>query len=58
MMKVHQNSVNSYLEDVILEAVDETARDRARGEVQAMAQNINDIAYERESTLLDSFTSH
>ena len=52
MMKVHQNSVNTYLEDVILEAVDETARDRARGEVQTMAKNINDIAYERESTLL------
>ncbi|XP_063726301.1 cilia- and flagella-associated protein 91-like isoform X2 [Symsagittifera roscoffensis] len=51
VMKVHQNSVNSYLEDVILEAVDETAKGRAREEIQAMARNINDIAYEREHTL-------
>ena len=49
---MHQNSVNSYLEDVILEAVDETAKGRAREEIQAMARNINDIAYEREHTLL------
>merc|ERR1719499_2564063 len=51
MMKVHQNSVNSYLEDVILEAVEDTAKERARGEVQEMAKSINDIAHERENTL-------
>jgi hypothetical protein len=40
--------VDSYLEDVILQAVDKTADDQARQEIQDIAKTINDLAYEVE----------
>ena len=50
MVKVHQESVDTYLEDVILSAIDQTADEQARFEVQAMAEKINKVAYEMESS--------
>ncbi|NXX11452.1 CFA91 protein, partial [Podargus strigoides] len=42
-------SIDSYLEDIILSSVETTAEKQAREEVQRMAVEINDIAYEMES---------
>ncbi|NXC40049.1 CFA91 protein, partial [Penelope pileata] len=49
VMKVHQSTVDSYLEDIILSSMENTAEEQAREEVQRMAVEINDIAYELES---------
>lgn len=48
MVKVHQSTVDSYLEDIILSSMENTAEEQAREEVQRMAVEINDIAYELE----------
>uniref|UniRef100_A0A8C8S544 Cilia- and flagella-associated protein 91 n=1 Tax=Pelusios castaneus TaxID=367368 RepID=A0A8C8S544_9SAUR len=47
--KVHQSTVDSYLEDVILNSMESTAEEQAREEIQRVAVEINDIAYEMES---------
>uniref|UniRef100_A0A8C4VHF8 Cilia- and flagella-associated protein 91 n=1 Tax=Gopherus evgoodei TaxID=1825980 RepID=A0A8C4VHF8_9SAUR len=47
--KVHQRTVDSYLEDVILNSMESTAEEQAREEIQKVAVEINDIAYEMES---------
>lgn len=49
VVKVHQSTVDSYLEDIILSSMENTAEEQAREEVQRMAVEINDIAYEMES---------
>ncbi|KAH0628682.1 hypothetical protein JD844_010104 [Phrynosoma platyrhinos] len=49
VVKVHQSTVDSYLEDVILNSMETTADDQAREEIQRMAMEINNIAYEMES---------
>ncbi|XP_069723354.1 cilia- and flagella-associated protein 91 [Phaenicophaeus curvirostris] len=49
VVKVHQTSIDSYLEDIILSSMENTAEEQAREEVQRMAVEINDIAYEMES---------
>ncbi|XP_074856668.1 cilia- and flagella-associated protein 91 isoform X2 [Carettochelys insculpta] len=49
VVKVHQSTVDSYLEDVILNSMESTAEEQAREEIQKMAVEINDIAYEMES---------
>lgn len=49
MVKVHQSTVDSYLEDIILSSMEDTAEEQAREEIQRMAVEINDIAYEMES---------
>ncbi|RKO83894.1 hypothetical protein BDK51DRAFT_33266, partial [Blyttiomyces helicus] len=43
MMKVHQETVDSYLEDVIAGSVDETASVQARADVRKYADKINEI---------------
>uniref|UniRef100_A0A8C2U3F9 Cilia- and flagella-associated protein 91 n=1 Tax=Coturnix japonica TaxID=93934 RepID=A0A8C2U3F9_COTJA len=48
VVKVHQSTVDSYLEDIILSSMENTADEQAREEVQRMAEEINDIAYELE----------
>lgn len=48
VVKVHQNTVDTYLEDMILMSMDMTADSQARREVQVLAEQINDIAYELE----------
>ena len=50
MVQVHQDTVDTYLEDIILAAVDSTADEEARQEIQEQATKINDIAYELEET--------
>ncbi|XP_006884379.1 PREDICTED: protein MAATS1 [Elephantulus edwardii] len=49
VIKVHQSTVTSYLEDIILNTEANTAEEQAREEIQKMAEEINDIAYEMES---------
>ncbi|EMP33647.1 AMY-1-associating protein expressed in testis 1 [Chelonia mydas] len=49
VVKVHQSTVDSYLEDVILNSMESTAEEQAREEIQKVAVEINDIAYEMES---------
>ncbi|XP_072369795.1 cilia- and flagella-associated protein 91 isoform X2 [Scyliorhinus torazame] len=48
IIKVHQTTVDSYLEDILLKSVEATAEDQARQEICKMADEINDIAYEIE----------
>lgn len=45
---MHQNTVDTYLEDVIMNSVDLTADEQARLEIKEQADKINDIAYEIE----------
>ncbi|KAF0875229.1 CFA91 protein, partial [Crocuta crocuta] len=49
VVKVHQSTVTSYLEDIILNTEENTAEEQARAEIEKMAVEINDIAYEMES---------
>ncbi|XP_067320156.1 cilia- and flagella-associated protein 91 [Anolis sagrei] len=49
VVKVHQITVDSYLEDVILDNMESTANEQAKEEIQRMAIEINNIAYEMES---------
>ncbi|KAM6099187.1 cilia- and flagella-associated protein 91 isoform 2-T3 [Theristicus caerulescens] len=49
VVKVHQSTIDSYLEDIILSSVENTAEEQAREEIQRMAVEINDVAYEMES---------
>ncbi|XP_071841728.1 cilia- and flagella-associated protein 91-like isoform X2 [Apostichopus japonicus] len=53
VVKVHQSSVDTYLEDMILLSMDVTADNQAREEVQVLAEQINDIAYEMEDKKTD-----
>ncbi|XP_050416159.1 cilia- and flagella-associated protein 91 [Patella vulgata] len=48
VIKVHQNSVDTYLENIIMGSIDSTADIQARREVQELAVKINDVAYEVE----------
>ena len=52
VVKVHQTTVDAYLEDIVSSAIDRTANAQAREEVQRMAAVINDAAYEAEQRLL------
>lgn len=49
MIKVHQSTVTSYLEDIILTTEERTAEEQAREEIEKIAQEINNIAYEMEN---------
>nr|XP_048278767.1 cilia- and flagella-associated protein 91 isoform X2 [Myodes glareolus] len=49
VIKVHQSTVTSYLEDIILNTEDSTAEEQARAEIEKIAEEINDIAYEMEN---------
>lgn len=48
MMHVHQGTVDTYLEDVILQSVERTADQQAREEIQKQADTINEIAHQFE----------
>lgn len=50
VVKVHQRSVDTYLEDIILGSIDKTADEQARGEIMEQAEKINDVAYEIEES--------
>lgn len=45
---MHQSTVESYLEDIILNNLENTADEQAREEIQKVAVEINNIAYEME----------
>ncbi|KAM6223960.1 cilia- and flagella-associated protein 91 [Rhynchocyon petersi] len=49
VVKVHHSTVSSYLEDIILNTEANTAEEQARAEIEKIAKEINDIAYEMES---------
>lgn len=49
MLKMTQNTVDSYLEDVILQSTFDTASEQARFEIQEQAVAIDAIAHEIES---------
>ena len=49
-VKVHQETVETYLEDIIMESVEQTADAQARREIQEMADRVNEVAYEIEAT--------
>uniref|UniRef100_A0A8C2QGN4 Cilia- and flagella-associated protein 91 n=2 Tax=Cricetulus griseus TaxID=10029 RepID=A0A8C2QGN4_CRIGR len=49
VIKVHQSTVTSYLEDIILNTEESTAEEQARAEIEKIADEINDIAYEMEN---------
>ncbi|KAJ8311832.1 hypothetical protein KUTeg_010617 [Tegillarca granosa] len=48
VIKVHQRSVDTYLQDIIMNSVDHTADLQARAEIMETAEKINDVAYEVE----------
>ncbi|XP_060092322.1 cilia- and flagella-associated protein 91 [Heteronotia binoei] len=48
VVNIHQKTVDSYLEDVILNSMETTADEQAREEIQKVAMEINDVAYEME----------
>ena len=50
MMRVHQGSVDTYLEDVILKSMERTADLQARKEIAEKADTINKLAHEFEHT--------
>lgn len=50
MLKTQQDCVETYLEDCIMETIDQVADEEARKEIQEMAIKINDIAYDVEQT--------
>ncbi len=47
-MQVHQETVDMYLEDIILESMEQTADKQAREEIRRRAKEVNDIAYAME----------
>ena len=55
MVKVHQNSVDTYLENIVLNSIDNTADVQARTEISELADKINDIAYDLEDKYVSSF---
>uniref|UniRef100_A0A673XPH2 Cilia- and flagella-associated protein 91 n=1 Tax=Salmo trutta TaxID=8032 RepID=A0A673XPH2_SALTR len=50
VMRVHQETVDLYLEDIILGTLDQTADQQARQEIRRVAENVNNIAYAMEET--------
>ena len=48
MLKVEQYTVDTYIQDCILEASESVADSVSRKEIQEMAVKINDVAYELE----------
>ncbi|XP_063812931.1 cilia- and flagella-associated protein 91 [Pseudophryne corroboree] len=50
VVTIHQSTVDSYLEEIILRTTAHTAEEQAREEIVRKAQEINDIAYQMESS--------
>ena len=49
MLRMTQDTVDTYLEDVILGSTDDTASEQARLEIQEQAVAIDEIAHKMES---------
>ncbi|XP_068184865.1 cilia- and flagella-associated protein 91 [Antennarius striatus] len=50
VMQIHQETVDLYLEDVILESLEQTADQQAREEIRRKAKEVNNIAYAMEES--------
>ncbi len=50
MMRVQQGSVESYLEDIILQSVEATGDEQAREEIRKQAAIVNTIAHDFQHT--------
>uniref|UniRef100_A0A3B5B9X6 Cilia- and flagella-associated protein 91 n=1 Tax=Stegastes partitus TaxID=144197 RepID=A0A3B5B9X6_9TELE len=50
VVQVHQESVDLYLEDIILETLNQVADEQAREEIHKRAKEVNDIAYAMEES--------
>ncbi|XP_070694504.1 cilia- and flagella-associated protein 91 [Pempheris klunzingeri] len=50
VVQVHQETVDLYLEDIILETLEQTADQQAREEIHRRAKEVNDIAYAMEES--------
>lgn len=50
MMRVHQGTVDTYLQDIILKSVDRTADEEARKEITEKAKSINRLAHKFQYT--------
>uniref|UniRef100_UPI003AABEBDA cilia- and flagella-associated protein 91 isoform X2 n=1 Tax=Centroberyx gerrardi TaxID=166262 RepID=UPI003AABEBDA len=50
VVQVHQDTVDLYLEDIILGTVEQTADQQAREEIRRMASEVNNIAYDMEES--------
>ncbi|XP_070771194.1 cilia- and flagella-associated protein 91 [Enoplosus armatus] len=50
VVQVHQETVDLYLEDIILETLEQTADQQAREEIHRRAKEVNDIAYAMEDS--------
>lgn len=48
VVQVHQETVDLYLEDIILGTLEQTADQQAREEIRKRAKEVNDIAYAME----------
>ncbi|KAF3843154.1 hypothetical protein F7725_002003 [Dissostichus mawsoni] len=51
VVQVHQETVDLYLEDIILGTLEQTADEQAREEIRRRAKEVNDIAYAMEESL-------
>ena len=57
-VSVHQDSVDSYLEDIVLASMEREADEQARREIQEMAAKIDGIAAELQGlSANDGYTS-
>uniref|UniRef100_A0A8C2ZKS6 Cilia- and flagella-associated protein 91 n=1 Tax=Cyclopterus lumpus TaxID=8103 RepID=A0A8C2ZKS6_CYCLU len=50
VVQVHQETVDLYLEDIVLGALEQTADQQAREEIHRRAKEVNDIAYAMEES--------
>ena len=50
MIGVHQETVDSYLTDIISGAIEATAEEQAKREVEEMAAKINQVAHDMEAS--------
>ena len=48
VIKVHQDTVDNYLQEIIISSMDHTAHQQAVDEIQHLTTKINDVAYEAE----------
>ncbi|XP_056146039.1 cilia- and flagella-associated protein 91 [Lampris incognitus] len=53
VVQVHQDTVDLYLEDIILDTIDKTADQQAREEIRKMATEVDNIAYAMEESRTD-----
>lgn len=49
MVQVHQETVDLYLEDIILESLEQTADQQAREEIHKRAKEVYDVACAMEA---------